>query len=268
MKCSLVNFGDNLRIVLDINKRPINVAPGEVKSANLDVAYVAFISRAMKTDPLCVFETDQVLDADTIECLAIMANIASADYDSVLVRTTALIGAEAVGQTRPSRGQLMALLRDVAIKAQKVRINEQVPTKDDPRRTPSEQRPPAPDRSKPPEPVKPNNPGASQTTYAPTMAKADDHTDGVLKEIIAPMMGTLDGLPCLVKGDEYSLDNGGTWYETADIARAALAKAVKQPIGQAGKAMAANVEKARQPPARSSAKEKSKPAKKRERIRI
>jgi len=211
--CALVNFGDNLRIILDIDQRPVRVQPGEVKRACLPDVTIRFIRKAMATDPLCVFETSTELDNQTKECLSILSKITTEDYDSILTRTIALVGAEAVGQQRPTRGQLSLLLKDVAFKAQKVVIKEQVPSKDDPRRTPTpankptEQRPPAPDRTK------------------------DDNSDGVLKDVIAPVPCLIDGLPGLKSVDgKFSIDEGKTWHDNEAAVTAFLAEAAKKPL--------------------------------------
>lgn len=183
--CTLVNFGDNLRVVYDIDARFIQIKPGEVRAAALPAVTMDFIKKAMATDTLCVFDTTVELPERIKTCLSILAVVATEDYDKLLQRTTDLVGKEAIGTTRPTRGEIMGILKPIAVMGQKVTIKEQVPTKDDPRRTPSEQMPPAPDRSKPDNIPTPNTaPGNTQQEYRSSMPAADDHSDGVLDVVL------------------------------------------------------------------------------------
>lgn len=116
MQCILMNFDDRTRVIHDANKKPVVLGIGAMKSADLDDATHKFLKRSMvNTNDALVLVPDGVRHPpEIIELMDILRDMDTAPYDEVLMRSSALIGADNIGGPRPSRQELRYKLRNVA----------------------------------------------------------------------------------------------------------------------------------------------------------
>ena len=118
MQATLMNFGDNTRVVYDIHNKPTAIDIGQV--VEIDIADVHFhmIKRALATDTLMVVPKESRMSRKLQEILEILKAIETEPYDALLQKFNAV--AQEVREehadvaVQPPRHVIRRLLRDLA----------------------------------------------------------------------------------------------------------------------------------------------------------
>ena len=110
MQITLMNFGDNKRVIHDIANKPTLIDIGQMRKMSVNRVTFNFIKACAHTDPLVMVPDDLVIPAPIKESLMLLGVVDTEEYDSLLSRTTKLTGVD-YNKMRPSRGEIRELLR-------------------------------------------------------------------------------------------------------------------------------------------------------------
>lgn len=111
----LMNFGDNTRVIHDIDKIPVVINIGESRKIDLDDYTAGFIKKSQPTDTLMMVPISAEMPPKLQELLSIMQALDNTFYDEILERCTNLLGPKNLPEMRPSRAALRSFLKDIAI---------------------------------------------------------------------------------------------------------------------------------------------------------
>lgn len=157
MQAMLMNFGDCTRVVCDSKNNPVVIDIGKVVDTDIHDAHFHLIKRGVATDTLMIVPKGAKISDKLQRIVALLKAIEEAPYDDVLREFNEVVPYDEENGARPARHEMRRLLRDQAryevAKAlhmqSKVTIHEQ----------------------------------GDEVTRQPV---GDDHSDGMLREIIAP----------------------------------------------------------------------------------
>lgn len=114
MQVTLLNFGDNERIVHLIDGMPHSIPIGQSAKVDLDEAIVKFIRRAMPTDTMIIVEDDHLITPEFRHLMETLSQVSTRDYDQLLEQVVGMIGAKNLPQIRPTRTEIRLKLRQIA----------------------------------------------------------------------------------------------------------------------------------------------------------
>jgi hypothetical protein len=115
MKTMLMNFGDNVRIIYNSNRKAVSIGIGQARRVDLDESTVKFLKRCQETDTLLMVPVDEEMPAEVTELLSLIEIMNTGDYHTILTRMTALIGAANMPSLQPNRHEMRNTLRDLTL---------------------------------------------------------------------------------------------------------------------------------------------------------
>jgi hypothetical protein len=108
-----MNFGDNLRVVPDINNHPVTIAIGQSVPVELAEPIARFIYKAMSTDTLMMAPEDSEHPSELVLVLTLLKDVDTREYTELLQAVEDLLGTD-VKAMRPTRGMIRTKLLNVA----------------------------------------------------------------------------------------------------------------------------------------------------------
>jgi len=114
---TLVNFGDNDRVISDASDGFHTIKPGKSAKLTLDKVTHDILIRAMSrhSDPLVVLADDQEVPQSVREVLDLMSVASETSYDVLLASASKIVGMDP-HRLRPTRLEIIRMLRDTAIR--------------------------------------------------------------------------------------------------------------------------------------------------------
>lgn len=119
MQAYLLNFGANTRVVNDSSNMAVSIGIGELKECDIHDVHFHMIRRAVATETLLVVPKDVKKTEQLSAIMGLMAKLQTEAYDEVLAEYNLLGGNGEDNEdpkVRPSRDQMMLMLRDMARK--------------------------------------------------------------------------------------------------------------------------------------------------------
>lgn len=116
MQVHLLNFGDNTRVVNDMNNAAVSVGIGEVKECDIHDVHFHMIRRAIASETLLVVPKDVRKNERLTAIMSLMQELHTEPYDDVLAKYNVLevAGEDEAPKIRPTRDQMRLTLRDLA----------------------------------------------------------------------------------------------------------------------------------------------------------
>lgn len=139
--CTLLNFGDNTRVIHNITNQPVIITTGAMASVTLAEAAVKLMANVNGNDTLVMVPPDIELPDDFVSLMNTLATLHTIPYDQMVSNVSVLLGRDAL-KLRPSVAQVRVKLRDVAMRYARngftgldtilgTERDKQVPIKDD-----------------------------------------------------------------------------------------------------------------------------------------
>lgn len=114
MQATLMNFGDNTRVVRDSHNQQVTIGIGEIKSADIHEVHFNMIKNGQGSETLLIVP-DSVDPTPKLKgIMELMPDLATADEHSLINRFTAICGPAPEGSVRPSRAMIRVALREQA----------------------------------------------------------------------------------------------------------------------------------------------------------
>lgn len=117
MQATLINFGDNTRVVNDSTNTAVSIGIGELKECDIHDVHFHMIRRAIATETLLVVPKDVRKTERLNAIMQLMRELMTESYDDVLTKYNMLGSDTEDGEApriRPTRDQMRKQLRDVA----------------------------------------------------------------------------------------------------------------------------------------------------------
>jgi hypothetical protein len=114
MQATLLNFGDNTRVVCDSGNKPIAISIGEVIDCDIHDAHFHMIKRAVKTDTLMVVPKETRISEKLQGIIDVLKMASVEPYEVLLQRFNEVVPYDEERSLRPTRGAMLAALRDIA----------------------------------------------------------------------------------------------------------------------------------------------------------
>lgn len=117
MQTVLMNFGDNKRVISDVNNAPIQIDIGQMLEADVHPVHLGMIQRSLRSETLIVVDEDTLKYATQrfVDILWVLKHIDDEDYDTVLNRFNAINGPNP-DSLRPTREMVRIACRELARK--------------------------------------------------------------------------------------------------------------------------------------------------------
>lgn len=132
MQATLMNVGDNVRVVNDKSNIAVTIGIGQIVETNIHDVHFHMIRRAVTTETLLIVPRGVKQSARLRTIMRLLRDVESESYDELLTEYATVIEQGEVLNLRPTRTEMRLQLRDAArhevdtaLRAQKVNIREQ-----------------------------------------------------------------------------------------------------------------------------------------------
>lgn len=114
MQATLMNFGDNTRVVCDVNNKQIVIGIGKIVETDIHDAHFHMIKRAVKTDTLMVVPKTAVMSDRLLQITGLLESLDGENYDDALRHFNELLPNDGTAKFRPTRDMIRVALRETA----------------------------------------------------------------------------------------------------------------------------------------------------------
>lgn len=115
MRTTLMNFGDNIRVVSDVSGAQKSIAIGEMIAMDLHEVHYNMINAGSATDTLIIVPEDAEMSDKLKGIMGLMAELREGDEAEMIQRFTEVMGPNPES-LRPTRSMMQLALREVARK--------------------------------------------------------------------------------------------------------------------------------------------------------
>lgn len=115
MKTTLMNFGDNIRVVSDVDGMQKSIGIGEMVTMDMHEVHYNMINAGSSTETLIIVPEDAEMSDKLKGIMGLMAELREGDEAEMIARFTEVMGPNP-DSLRPTRSMMQIALREVARK--------------------------------------------------------------------------------------------------------------------------------------------------------